>query len=192
MNKSKKLILIGVFVALSIILQRISFPIIPIAPYLKLEFSSIPIIVIAIVINLKYAILATFIVNSLDFFINGSLTGLPIDQSVNVIAIILFMMCMHYFLSCNKKLLSVVVPVLTNVVILTLLNYVFITPLYFSILKIPLPNQFLIWTVNVYGVFNLIKWGLISGSYMLIHKSYIKLIFSHAELKSGINKIKKY
>lgn len=179
MNKSKKLILIGVFIALSIVLQRISFPIIPIAPYLKLEFSSIPIIVIAVVINLKYAILATFIVNGLDFLINGSLTGLPLDQSINAVAIIIFMICMRYFLSRNKKLLAVLVPVFVNVFVLTLLNYIYITPLYFSILKLQLPEQFLLWTVNVYGLFNFIKWGLVSISYMLIHKSYIKEFFSN-------------
>lgn len=173
-KRIQKLVFLGLFIALSIVLQRISFPIIPIAPYLKLEFSSIPIITLAILYSYNSATIAAFVVNLIDYMFNPSLTGFPLDQFINFIAILVFVFTIQYFIRKKQYLLAFIVPVCVNVITLTLLNYYFLTPLYFGILKLPLPDNFFVWSLRVYGVFNLVKWGLVGSLYLLIYKQYFK------------------
>lgn len=161
----RRLVIIALMVALSYILMFIGIPIIPIAPWLLIDFSFLPIIVLALGMDLKSAILASFLVNLMDYLIKGSLTGLPIDQAANFIATTLFLVVMVYFVKKNKALLGVFVAVAINIFFMTILNYFWITPLYFGILGYELPSNLLVYCVQVYGVFNLVKWGIIGAAY---------------------------
>lgn len=169
-NEIKIYALVGIMSALSIILQFISVPIIPAAPFLKLEFSSIPMITLAIFYGRRYGVISAIIVNAIDAMLKPSLVGFPLDQFVNVVAIISFMFVIHYFITNKKYIFSLIFPVLMNVILLVLLNYSFITPLYFTIAKWPLPENLLLWCIQVYGTFNLIKWGSIAVIYIIIYQ----------------------
>lgn len=180
-TQTKIYVLVGILSALSIILQFISIPIIPAAPFLKLEFSSIPMITLSIFYGRRYGILSAIIVNIIDALMKPSIVGFPLDQFVNVIAIIIFMLSIHYFIIKKQYILAIIIPVIANVMLLVLLNYSFITPLYFTIAKWPLPENLLLWCIQIYGTFNLIKWGSIAVIYVVIYQK--KLI----DLKSKLN-----
>lgn len=180
-TQTKIYVLVGILSALSIILQFISIPIIPAAPFLKLEFSSIPMITLSIFYGRRYGILSAIIVNIIDALMKPSIVGFPLDQFVNVIAIIIFMFSIHYFIIKKQYILAIIIPVIANVMLLVLLNYSFITPLYFTIAKWPLPENLLLWCIQIYGTFNLIKWGSIAVIYVVIYQK--KLI----DLKSKLN-----
>lgn len=180
-TQTKIYVLVGILSALSIILQFISIPIIPAAPFLKLEFSSIPMITLAIFYGRRYGVLSAIIVNTIDALMKPSVVGFPLDQFVNVIAIIIFMLSIHYFIIKKQYILAIIIPVIANVMLLVLLNYSFITPLYFTIAKWPLPENLLLWCIQIYGTFNLIKWGSIAVIYVVIYQK--KLI----DLKSKLN-----
>lgn len=180
-TQTKIYVLVGILSALSIILQFISIPIIPAAPFLKLEFSSIPMITLAIFYGRRYGVLSAIIVNIIDALMKPSVVGFPLDQFVNVIAIIIFMFSIHYFIIKKQYILAIIIPVIANVMLLVLLNYNFITPLYFTIAKWPLPENLLLWCIQIYGTFNLIKWGSIAVIYVVIYQK--KLI----DLKSKLN-----
>lgn len=180
-TQTKIYVLVGILSALSIILQFISIPIIPAAPFLKLEFSSIPMITLAIFYGRRYGVLSAIIVNIIDTLMKPSVVGFPLDQFVNVIAIIIFMFSIHYFIIKKQYILAIIIPVIANVMLLVLLNYSFITPLYFTIAKWPLPENLLLWCIQIYGTFNLIKWGSIAVIYVVIYQK--KLI----DLKSKLN-----
>lgn len=166
-NTVRRLVLIALMVALSYILMFIGFPIIPIAPWLNIDFSFLPIVVLALGLDLKSALLAAFMVNFIDFFLKGSMTGLPIDQMTNLIAITIFLVSTVYFAKKGKLFLGLFVSVLINVVLMTILNYFWITPLYFGILGYDLPDNLLLYCVQVYGVFNAVKWGLVAFVYYI-------------------------
>lgn len=175
-NNLKLFILVGVMSALSIILQMYGIALIPGAPYLKLEFSSIPMITLAIFFGLKYGIASALVVNLIDAMMKPSLVGFPLDQFVNFVAIVLFMVVIHYFILKKQYILAMIIPVVMNVVALVLLNYAFITPLYFTIAKWPLPENLLLWCIQIYGTFNLIKWGSIAVIYVLLYQKSLSKI----------------
>ncbi|MGL5540031.1 MAG: ECF transporter S component [Erysipelotrichaceae bacterium] len=164
-NSVRRLVIIALMIALSYILMFIGFPVVPIAPYLKVDFSFLPIVILALGLNLRSAILASFIVNMLDFFMKGSLTGLPIDQMANFLAITVFLLSMVYFERKGKRVLGLFVSVFINIAFMTLINYFWITPLYFSIAGWDMPENLLLYCVQVYGLFNLVKWGLVAAVY---------------------------
>ncbi|MEG0313833.1 MAG: ECF transporter S component [Erysipelotrichaceae bacterium] len=169
-----QLVIIALMITLSYILMFTGISIIPAVPHLKLEFSIIPIVIIALGINIRSAILAAFIVNMLDFFSKGSLTGLPIDQLINLIAITIFLVVIVKFEKNNKTNIGLIISVLVVSVMMIFINYFFTTPLYFGLLGMELPDNLLYYCVSVYGIFNAIKWGLVAVAYFVCYK-YINI-----------------
>ncbi|MEG2685446.1 MAG: ECF transporter S component, partial [Erysipelotrichaceae bacterium] len=154
-----QLVIIALMITLSYILMYTGISIIPAVPHLKLEFSIIPIVIIALGINIKSAMLASLIVNMLDFFTKGSLTGLPIDQMINLIAICIFLVVIVQFEKNNHTKTGLIISVIVVSIMMIFVNYFFTTPLYFGLLGSELPDNLLYYCVSVYGIFNSIKWG---------------------------------
>ncbi|MGL5978077.1 MAG: ECF transporter S component [Erysipelotrichaceae bacterium] len=166
-NSVRRLVIIALMVALSYVLMFWGVPVVPAAPFLKIELSFLPIIVLALGVDVKSALLASFIVNMMDFFFKGSMTGLPIDQMANFLAVTFFLTTMVYFVKKEKVVLGLITAVVVNMLFMTTLNYFVITPWYFSLAGWDMPENLLLYCVQIYGVFNLIKWGLVAVVYKL-------------------------
>ncbi len=168
-SKTKEIVVIGLMVSLSFLLMFLGVPIIAVAPWLKIELSFLPIIILALGLNVKSALIASFLVNLLDYLLKGSLTGLPIDQLANFIATCIFLGVIYYLGKRTNNYIALFIAVAINTLMMCVLNYFIITPWYFSILGYELPSDLLGYVVSVYGTFNIIKWGLVALVYQLFN-----------------------
>jgi len=168
-----KIVYTAVFAALAFVVMLVSVPIMPMAPYLKVEFSVLVILILALKVDYKSAITASLIVNLLDYLIKGSATGLPIDQAANFMATVSFVLPILLL----KKKLSDALAILVGIGLVTtfmvVLNYLFITPFYFNLAGWPLPENLFWYCVTLYGPFNLIKWGLVGVSYYIVKRRMV-------------------
>ncbi len=170
MHQTKKVTYIAVFAALAFVFMFVGFPIIPSAPYLKVEFSVLVLLILALKVDYKAAIIASLIVNLLDFMFKQSLTGLPIDQGANFLATLAFIIPVLLLSKKFNRYLTVIIATLSVTVAMVALNFLFITPFYFNLLGWPLPENLFWYCLSLYGPFNLIKWGLVGISFIIVKK----------------------
>ncbi|MFV0255520.1 MAG: ECF transporter S component [Erysipelotrichaceae bacterium] len=185
MNKSvKRLVFSAIMVALGAILMFLEFPILPVAPWLAIDFSFIPILIVALAYGKADAFLVTLAISVIHFLLKGDLTGLPIGQLANIIAVMSFLVVFVYFKKKEKTIIGGVAGVLFVTLILVVANYFVITPWYFDILGMDLTetaaaagyDSFLAYAVGVIGLFNLIKWTIISTVTLIINKTIDKFV----------------
>lgn len=79
--KTKEVTLTGITMALSYIIARMtSFPVFPSAPYLKLHFGEVPLLLLTVCISLELGLIALFGKEILSFILSGSnILGLIAD-----------------------------------------------------------------------------------------------------------------
>ncbi len=160
---TKKLVLVSLFTAISLILSiSIHFPILPQAPYLLYDPGDIPLLIIALYMGIPEGLLATLIVSILMALITGQ--GGPIGALMHFIATGTLVSVAGFF---YKKLKRLEIPLILGTIsmagIMSIANLVF-TPIY---LGVPVKDV-LILIVPVIIPFNLIKAGINSFlSYIL-------------------------
>ncbi|MGX5377504.1 ECF transporter S component [Ligilactobacillus sp. LYQ135] len=163
MDKStKKLVLAAVLGAVSFILMFIAFPIIPIVPYMKLDFSDLVILIGALIYNKKegYVILGIKEILYLLF------VGLSLANIVGVLAdalagFILIKILGDKILASNWKYLIIKETLILSIT-MSLANAFILLPIYTNVIGMKL--TFPIWKIVLIGVipFNIIK-GIIVG-----------------------------
>lgn len=163
----RKMVMIALLGAMSFVLMFIEFPIIPITPFLKIDFSDIPVLLGLIIYGPVGAICITAIKCLLHAIVYGMSIGELIGVGSSFLASLTLIIPYHYFLGRDwdnkKKMLGgLVTSTLTMTVIMSLLNWLVILPVYMSVfgmkLTIPLSKMILFGVVP----FNLIK-GLVVG-----------------------------
>lgn len=174
-----QLVFCALMIALGFVLMYVGLSIIPAAPFLKLEISFIPVLILAKVLDVKYALLAAFCINMLDFFFKGTVTGLPIDQMINFIAMAIFLLTTVYFNKKGNKL-GTIISVAIITVMMVVINYFVTVPWYMGLAGIELPKDYLSYIVSVYGTFNLIKWGIV-GIFCYLENLQIKNLIQKAK-----------
>ncbi|WP_290033061.1 ECF transporter S component [Ligilactobacillus cholophilus] len=187
MSKYRRMTFIAVLAAMAYILMYISFPIIPIVPWLKIDFSDIVILFGMIMLGVKDGILIAVIEELIYLIVTGPSVGHLIGVGSNFIA--MFCLCLPLYLTLKKTDFIVTVKqavcavglemlVLTSV--MSLANFFVITPLYINVLGMKL--GFSITKIVLLGVvpFNLIK-GLVVGIAFLVMIHFLKPYFSHVK-----------
>lgn len=175
-NNVKKLVFSAIMVALGVILMYVDFPVLPVAPWLKIDFSFLPILIVALAFGTKDAFFVTFAISLINYLLKGDSTGLPIGEIANIISVMSFLLVFVYFKKQGKTIIGAVMAVVSVTIILVIANYTFITPWYFSVLDYPLPDNFLMYTITVIGLFNLIKWSIIGVAAVLVEKTIDKFV----------------
>ncbi|MDY0023962.1 MAG: ECF transporter S component [Candidatus Izemoplasmatales bacterium] len=160
---TQKIAVISLLIGIASVLMLISFPVMPAAPYLKVELSALIIFMTLIWFDFKTAVTVSFITNFVHFFLPSSQPVIPLlDEMMNFMATMLFIIPTAIFIS-RKKILNLKVP---TVILWTGIGFVSTTVfmvLYNQFINLPYIygiqmtfSQVLI----IFGVFNLIKWGL--------------------------------
>lgn len=182
MSGTRLIAFVGVFSALSYAFMFFGFSIVPAAPYLKLEFSVVIILLALLFFDLKAAVLISLVTNVVDYLIKNSETGIPIDQTANFLAtvVILIVFAVSFskygqHIEDTKKnnvvsILTSLVAVAAVTVVMVFLNWIWITPFYAELGGYSefLPSPLLPYIIGLYGPFNIIKWGLVSLVFSLI------------------------
>ena len=161
-SRVKELVYLALLTALGTVLMLYEFPLVPAAPHLKINFSFVPILVVAMLYSNNKAILVTIVINTLHFIFVGDHSGLPIGVIANMLALITYLLIFVFWQKRKKILLGCVLATLAVTLVMFFANYFFITPFYFKLLNIPLGDNFFMYCVMTVGLFNLISWSIIS------------------------------
>lgn len=178
-NKTKRLLTVSMLIAISFILMFLKFPLPFLPPYLTMDFSDIPVLVATFAFGPVSGILVALFKNVLNFLI---VSHEPIGNTANFLASICLVIPTYYFYSIKKTKLfmgyGLVVGTILMTILMSLMNYFVLLPLYGQIMNLAdiAHNLKLIVSAGIIP-FNLIKGIVISVIYILIFdklKSIIK------------------
>ena len=130
MTNTRKLAYIAILSAVSFLLLYFSFPLIPAADFLKVDFSILPVLIF----DFKSAIGVLLLRSLLKLLLNnggpGSMIGLP----MNFVALGVFVWGLSYFWKKNQTSKNYILGSVLGTVLLTvamvILNYIYAVPLY--------------------------------------------------------------
>jgi riboflavin transporter FmnP len=185
-NDTKKMVTLGILSALGAILMIIEIPY-PLVPFLMIDLSDVVVLVIFAFYGWKEAALVGLLKTTIHALTKGAVGPMFIGQITAFIASMSYVLGMY--ISANKlnlnRLLSAIVSVMIVTIILTVANYLFITPIWFGgttfldikdwvtpdAFGMDVQGGYLLTILIVYVPFNLLKGAVITSVYFVVYKS---------------------
>lgn len=166
----KQLVLLSILGAWAFIMRLFDFPIIPSAPFLRLDFSDV-VVMIGLLLNGPIgAVIVALMRDTLGYLMRGGEMGLPIGACMSLCASFCLLMPMHYFLKRGPMVplkmrkviaLGVITPIVLTVII-SLVNYYITIPIYIAVLHYTLPS------INDMLLMAIIPFNLIKGVVIVV------------------------
>ncbi|WKF77884.1 Gx transporter family protein [Lactiplantibacillus plantarum] len=187
-----RLVGIALLGAIAYILMLLEFPILPVAPWMKIDFSDIPILIGLFLFGVGGA----FVITIIKLLLHSAMMGFAIYDLIGSFAsflgtavlILAFALVLRYYRGNPKWRMPVAIVVATIglVVIESLANLTFVLPFYLQVMGMKLsmsPN-----TVVLVAVipFNLIKGLLVGNVFWLVYQRLAKWLGNHNQLMSRI------
>lgn len=161
---TRKIAFLGIIIGIASVLMLLGFPILPIAPFLKVELSALVIFMTMLWFDFKTAVIVSLLTNVIHFFMPGTAPLIPLlDEMVNFLATMLFILPTAIFLNKKsldkeKKAASILILTLigfvSTVVLMVLFNQYINLPLIYH-LEMSFKE-----VIAIFGLFNIIKWGI--------------------------------
>lgn len=162
---------VALFGALAFVLMFFAFPIIPAFPYLKVDFSDLPILLSYLLYGPVAGILSGLVRSVLHYIRTGGDMGYPIGDVASFLASIAYCYPVYLIMRRAKSKKGLIIAffagILSLTIVLSIANWYVITPLYIKLLGFELGN---IRTYLLAGIipFNIFKGIIISVVYMLV------------------------
>lgn len=181
-NKVQKMVIVAMLAAIATVLQFFDFPIIPTFPFLKIDFSDIPVLISMFIFGPAAGIATAFIRSTLHLVMTGLSPQNLVGDVASFLATCVFTFPMYYFFNKgsekrSNKIWGVTTSILALTIFMSVANYFVITPLYLNLYGVK-ADQFLGMSLAKYisiGIvpFNLIKGTLISGVFLILHAKLV-------------------
>lgn len=158
--KTKRIVIISIMTALSFILSLIRIPIIPIAPFLTLDISSLPLLILA-----KHHRSLSYRVLLLSLLMTLLLHGFALSELIGMIATIIFNMIAIELLSRQSSYIQLVI---WEEIVMILINLCCVLPLYRELLSFSLSfsiEHYIIWALIP---FNFIKTSILYSLFRIL------------------------
>ncbi|QAR37829.1 ECF transporter S component [Lactiplantibacillus plantarum] len=187
-----RLVGIALLGAIAYILMLLEFPILPVAPWMKIDFSDIPILIGLFLFGVGGA----FVITIIKLLLHSAMMGFAIYDLIGSFAsflgtavlILAFALVLRYYRSNPKWRMPVAIVVATIglVVIESLANLTFVLPFYLQVMGMKLSMS--LNTVVLVAVipFNLIKGLLVGNVFWLVYQRLAKWLGNHNQLMSRI------
>lgn len=187
-----RLVGIALLGAIAYILMLVEFPILPIAPWMKIDFSDIPILIGLFLFGVGGA----FVITIIKLLLHSAMMGFAIYDLIGSLAsflgtavlILAFALVLRYYRGNSKWRMPVAIAVATIglVVIESLANLTFVLPFYLQVMGMKLSMS--LNTVVLVAVirFNLIKGLLVGNVFWLVYQRLAKWLGNHNQLMSRI------
>ncbi|MBE1725813.1 Gx transporter family protein [Lactiplantibacillus plantarum] len=171
-----RLVGIALLGAISYILMLLEFPILPVAPWMKIDFSDIPILIGLFLFGVGGA----FVITIIKLLLHSAMMGFAIYDLIGSFAsflgtavlILAFALVLRYYRGNPKWRMPVAIVVATIglVVIESLANLTFVLPFYLQVMGMKLSMS--LNTVVLVAVipFNLIKGLLVGNVFWLVYQ----------------------
>lgn len=181
-NKVQKMVIVAMLAAIATVLQFFDIPIIPAFPFLKIDFSDIPIMISMFIFGPAAGIATAFIRSTLHLVLTGLSPQNMVGDIASFFATCVFTLPMYYFFNKgsekrSNKVLGVTTGILSLTVFMSIANYFVITPIYLNLFGVN-ADQYLGMSLAKYvsiGIvpFNLIKGIIISGVFLVLHAKLV-------------------
>ncbi len=180
-NNLKKMTTAAILAAISIEVACFEIPIVPVFPFLKLDFSQVPLILAGMVLGIGPGIGATAICAIISLFITGTASagvGTAFNFVLGSLFILLYYGAHRLVGSRLRDFLALGIACLLCIVIACFLNYVGVVPLYKLIGMVP--DNFDAMYFVIFGALplNLVKWisntAIAGGLYQVVGKRFGK------------------
>ncbi|WP_220729690.1 ECF transporter S component [Apilactobacillus zhangqiuensis] len=167
----KNLVQVSILGGLAYLLTYLSVPILPMAPYMKLDFGDIPILLATVLLSTRSGLIVALLRAVLYFVF----TGVSLINLIGISALLIASLTIVLSVTLVDKLVQnkakYVIMILFETFMLTLvlsvLNYFVITPLYINLTGFKLSFSLLDSVLYTVAPFNLIK-GLFIGIVFVI------------------------
>ncbi|UUX34544.1 ECF transporter S component [Fundicoccus culcitae] len=178
----KAMVLLSILGAWAIVLRFIDFPILPAAPFLKIDFSDL----MALIGMLAYGPVGLVIVAGIRDVVNyitgGGEAGIPIGVIMSFIATLAMFLPTHFILKYTRAKRSTFTAILMSitltaslVVSMSLINYYVALPIYTTVLNFPI-DDFIAYIMSVIIPFNLIKGIILSIGQVIVIRSIVPIL----------------
>ena len=144
MTNTRRLSTIAILSALSFVLMYFDFPLLPAAPFLRIEFSILPVLVGLVVLDLPAALGVLFLRSLLKILLNNQGVSTYIGLPMNIVALGVFVLAFGLIWKKERTTMRFVLASLAGTIGLTLamlvLNYVYAVPLYVKFANFDIEN----------------------------------------------------
>lgn len=168
----RKMVGISILGAMSFILINFSFPIVPGVSFLKVDFSDMPNIIGMFLYGPMGGIAIAFIRSLLHYVQTGGEAGIPIGDGASFIASVAYLLPLYAVVrakgtSVKSLVLGSTAGTLSLTLILSVLNYYVVAPLYMMVLNFDV-GPMLQYVLYAVVPFNLAKGFLVSVVFILL------------------------
>ncbi|KZU54019.1 ECF transporter S component [Lactiplantibacillus plantarum] len=187
-----RLVGIALLGAIAYILMLLEFPILPVAPWMKIDFSDIPILIGLFLFGVGGA----FVITIIKLLLHSAMMGFAIYDLIGSFAsflgtavlILAFALVLRYYRGNPKWRMPVAIVVATIglVVIESLANLTFVLPFYLQVMGMKLSMSLNTVVLVVVIPFNLIKGLLVGNVFWLVYQRLAKWLGNHNQLMSRI------
>jgi len=165
--KTKKIVGISLFASVSYVLSYLSFPILPYLPFLKIDFSDLPVLIGTFYYGPLSGTLIAFIRSSLHYLLTGGELGVPIGDSAAFLASVSFVLPVYYYLNQHSRkkknqLIAGAAGTISLTAVLTVLNWFVLVPAYAFVL------HFDVGPMKEYLFLGIIPFNLIKGTILSV------------------------
>lgn len=162
-KRTKKLAFIGILAAMAWIISFFSFPLFYWAPFLKVDFSDIPILLGMYVYGPLSGIAIAAVRSLLSYVASGGEAGFPIGDTTAFIATTAFTLPIYYLIkdhkvSRKKMVMTAGVATISLTVTMTVLNWLIVAPFYMKVMG------FSVGPIREYLAISVIPFNLAKGA----------------------------
>lgn len=182
-KRTRKIVVIGILAALAWIISQFSFPLLPWAPFLKIDFSDIPVILGMYIFGPMSGVAIAAVRSLLSYVMTGGEAGFPIGDTAAFLATLSYTLPVYYIIrnrAANMKtvLLASSLGTVSLAAVLAVLNWLVIAPLYIYVMGFSVGPMREYLTISVIP-FNLLKGAFVSiiffGLYSKLHVQLDKI-----------------
>ncbi|MCL0311674.1 ECF transporter S component [Apilactobacillus sp. TMW 2.2459] len=176
----KRLVTISILSGLAFFLMYIKFPVIPIASYMTIDFSDIPILIGALTFTRKDGFMIALLKSLLYFIFTGPSIVNLIGVGSSFISSLIILFSVTFFVKrfngIKEIILGTTFTTLALTAVMSVLNFFVITPLYINVIGFKFAYS--VQDLVLYAVvpFNITKGLIVTLTFMLIYKKIIKNI----------------
>ncbi|MDN6639776.1 MAG: ECF transporter S component [Tetragenococcus sp.] len=183
-SNSRKMVAVAMFAAMGLVLQYIAFPVMPAFGFLKIDFSDVPVILSMFLFGPASGILTAFLRSFLHMLTTGLAPQNIVGDVASFLATIFYCLPIYYFFNkganLRNKIVGTFLGVLSMTLFMSIANYFVITPLYLRFFQLSVTEMLGMPLANyvVLGIlpFNLIKGGLVSAVFLVLHAKLLPWI----------------
>lgn len=167
--KFQEFIGVAIFAALGTILMFFEFPVLLWMPFLKVDLSDVVTLIGTFAYGPVGGTLIALIKSMVHVLVTGSGIGGLIGNGAAFVGSVALLLPFNHFWTKNKKISAVIIGTIVMTVVMSILNYFVIMPLYMSVMGMKLNMSLAQYVATGVIPFNIIKALIISAAVMIVY-----------------------